>query len=189
MVELDLAHRYRVSRTPVRQALQRLTAAGFTEALPNGGYILKRLSSREVREMLDLRVLLEPVGARLAAEQADAPRVAVLIDLAGRSEIALRTGGPAMSELNYEFHSAIGDASANRPLARILRVLNERLMAHEAFGPRGPGASSSLGGEHLDIARSIAARDGKAAERATREHLANSHGRILAWLRQAGVGR
>lgn len=189
LVELDLANRYRVSRTPVRQALQRLTAAGFTEPLPSGGYILKRTSSREVQEILDLRILLEPEAARLAAREADAGQVAVLIDLAGGSGAALSSGSPDMSELNLDFHGGIGDASTNRPLARIVRTLNERLIGHEAFGPHGALAASSRGREHLDIARAMEARDGDAAARAMREHLANSHRLIAGWLRESRMGR
>lgn len=189
LVELELANRYRVSRTPVRQALQRLTAAGFTEPVPGGGYVLKQASSREVREILDLRILLEPEGARLAAGEADASQVEGLSALAARSENALSSDTPDMPVLNYDFHSAIGDASTNRPLARIVRTLNERLMAHEALSPQGALSASSLGREHSDIARAIAAHDGDAAALAMREHLANSHRVIAGWLRESGTGR
>jgi DNA-binding GntR family transcriptional regulator len=188
LVELELAKRYGVSRTPVRQALQRLTAAGFTETVPSGGYILKRTSSREVREILDLRSLLEPEGARLAAGEADPSQNEGLMVLAARSENAFSAGTPDMSELSYEFHSAIADTSTNRPLARIVRRLNERLMAHEAFGPHGALSASSLGREHLDIATAIAAHDGDAAALAMRQHLANSHRVIVGWLRESETG-
>ena len=189
LVELELANRYRVSRTPVRQALQRLTAAGFTEPVPSGGYILKRTSSREVREILDLRTLLEPEGARLAAEEATSNQTDSIIDLARRSAIPVSPGASDSSELNYEFHSAIADASSNRPVARIVRMLNERLMAHEAFGPDGQVTGSTLSREHLEIALAVAAHDGDASALAMQKHLANSHRLIGDWLRELGTGR
>ncbi len=187
LVEAALANRYRVSRTPVRHALQRLTAAGFTEAVPAGGYRLKRTSSREVREILDLRILLEPEGARLATGEADPAQVESLSALAARSEHAFSLGTPDMSELSFDFHSAIADASTNRSLARIVRTLNERLMAHEAFGPEGALGGSSLGREHRDIAAAIAAHDGDAAALAMRGCLTNSQRLIAGWLRESGA--
>ena len=67
LVENDLTHRFHVSRGPIREALRRLAAEGLIEHLPNRGALVRKLSRNEIRELFEIRIELEALAARLAA--------------------------------------------------------------------------------------------------------------------------
>ena len=68
LVESDLTARFAVSRGPVREALRRLSAEGLIEHRPHRGAVVRRLSERDIRELFQIRVEMEALAARLAAE-------------------------------------------------------------------------------------------------------------------------
>jgi DNA-binding GntR family transcriptional regulator len=164
LTEDDLARSLSMSRTPVREALQRLALAGLIEPSPGGGYARRRTTPRDVREQCELRLLLEPPAARLAAAAPPESREPLAAELAG----ALEADG-AVGELR--FHVAIADASGSGALAGLIRPLNERAAVHRAQQPGDAQAERRLRAGRKAVAAAIERGDGAAAEQAMREHL------------------
>jgi len=160
LFEQALAEQLRMSRTPVREALHRLVLAGMIEPAPGGGYVRRGSTPRDVREHGELRLLLEPEAAALAARRGGAR----LADALGR-ELAGEPGPePAR---NMRLHVAIADASGNDVLAGLIRTLNERLAVQEIRA--GPDAADDAG--HRAILAALRDGDPEAAAAAMREHL------------------
>jgi len=165
LVERELADHLSMSRTPVRDALRRLALAGIVEPLAGGGYVRRRVTLREVEELHELLLLLEPIAVRMTA---DASRE--VVDALLASEPIVRRDLTPIA--NTRFHVAIAEASGNLILARVIATLNDRLEAgHQLFGPSEPTTDSSLANGHDEIVETLHRGDAQAAEEVMRRHI------------------
>jgi DNA-binding GntR family transcriptional regulator len=175
LAEQELAKRYRMSRTPVREALQRLALAGFLSSSPGGGYLPHRISARDMREIHELRILLEPLAARLAVHHMTAEQEAALGRLSQAGTSALNSRVPTeLPKIDAEFHSALAAASGNATLARVLAAITDRLAAHHSFTLGDHDGQAQLVAGHEDIVRALRARDENGAANAVASHLENA---------------
>src|SRR3990172_5419475 len=165
LVERELADHLSMSRTPGRDALRRLALAGIVEPLAGGGYVRRRVTLREVEELHELLLLLEPIAVRMTA---DASRE--VVDALLASEPIVRRDLTPIA--NTRFHVAIAEASGNLILARVIATLNDRLQAgHQLFGPSEPTTDSSLANGHDEIVETLHRGDAQAAEEVMRRHI------------------
>lgn len=169
--EASVAARYGTGLASARSALQRLSAVGLVEARPRRGHVISQVRVRDVREVYELRLALEPLAARLAAGRVDAA------DLRRREEASLAAlrsyaADPSAAILhNRWFHATIAQASGNMRLARQLEALHGEM---ERFAMIGLALGSRVGSvldQHLAIVEALAADDPAAAEAAARAHV------------------
>jgi DNA-binding GntR family transcriptional regulator len=121
--EAELAQRYGVSKTPVREALNTLRQEGYIDVVPRRGYIVAPISIQDVQQILNLRMILEPAAAELAAQHATAEQLRQLRRLAQRTDTQR---GPAAFSVDRQFHVLVAEASGNPRLATyIAKVLEE----------------------------------------------------------------
>lgn len=179
LVERELADRFAMSRTPVRDALRRLALAGIVEPLDGGGYTRRRVTLREVDELHELLAVLEPVAARMAADA----RGDIVEDLLGSEPVTARDASPTA---NTRFHVAIAEASGNVVLARVVATLNERLAAEHQLVEPSHGAEE-LAADHDHIADALGRRDGDGAAAAMRRHIELGREVLSRQLRSVGV--
>ena len=181
LAEQELAERYRMSRTPVREALQRLALAGFLASGPGGGYLPHRISARDMREIHEVRILLEPLAARLAVQHITIDQEAILSSLNQAGTSALHSKIPSeLSKIDAEFHSVLAAASGNATLARVLAAITDRLAAHQIFAPGDHDGQAQLIAGHEDIVMALRARDENAAANAVASHLENARVFLVA---------
>lgn len=181
LAEQELAKRYSMSRTPVREALQRLALAGFLAPGPGGGYLPHKFSARDLREIYELRILLEPLAARLAVKHMTTEQEASLGSLSQAATSALHsTVVSELSKLDAEFHSVLASASGNSTLARVLAAITDRLAAHRIFASGNLDGKSQLITGHEDIFSALRARDEDAAAKAVASHLENTRNILAA---------
>jgi DNA-binding GntR family transcriptional regulator len=169
LVESELADRFGVSRTPVREALQRLEAQSVL-ARDGRSLVVASLDHDQLGELYVVRAELEGLAARLAAQHAAPEEVRVLFDLVERDRGFV--GEPdRLSRANRTFHHQIHLASHNRYLVQQLDMVHRAmaLLATTSLAAEGRGARSL--DEHEAIVRAIEARDGAAAEAAIRRHI------------------
>lgn len=120
--EGELAERYNVSKTPIREALSTLRQEGYLQVVPRRGYIISPISVQDVQNILYVRLLLEPAAAELAAQRVTGEQLQELRRLA-QSDAAGRNWRPGV---NRSFHLALAEASGNAKLAEfIARLLEE----------------------------------------------------------------
>lgn len=173
LVESELAERLGVSRTPVREALQRLeTQAMLTR--DGRSLIVATLDHNQLAELYAVRSELEGLAARLAARHATPEEVRVLQSMVAEDRALLGGDPRALSRANKRFHKQIHLASHNRFLVQQLDLVHRSmaLMANTSFAAEGRDEVALA--EHDQIVAAIAAGDGEAADQALRTHISRA---------------
>lgn len=172
--EGELATRIGVSRTPVREALLLLVADGLVEMIPGRGAYVPPLTGRQIRELMELRGVLERHCAERALAEGTVPFATLRRILAEQDELA-ETGADATAFIDRDmvFHQALVDAGGNTMLSRTyagLRVRQRRLGVAAVHGssPRQRAVCT----EHERIVRALAEGDVVEARAAIDDHLA-----------------
>jgi DNA-binding GntR family transcriptional regulator len=170
--QATLADELGVSRTPLREALRRLSAEGLVEFEPNRGATVSELDFGDMRHAWAARVALEPGAARLAAERGDPDGIASMRDAIAAQRRAAGDKGESFAA-NRAFHLALAAASGNPHLTRFAEMLwvpriGVPIYQAQAAEPAGPSAWAN---EHEHIVDAIDAGDADAAERLTRLHI------------------
>lgn len=184
--EQAIADELELSRTPVREALRRLSETGLVELHPNQRAKVMGWSVDLLRDTFDTRVLLESDGARRAATRMDDEQLSQLVELMEGMERAVEVGGPdegdVVAGLNQEFHALIMRVSGQEQIIRLTASLR--------FQPRMTGAGGAgadfrprANHQHREIHRALQAGDPDWAEAAMRAHvLAVRHASLCAYL-------
>ncbi len=172
LVESELADRFGVSRTPIREALQRLETQAVLSR-DGRSLIVSSLDHDQLGELYVVRAELEGLAARLAAQHAAPEEIRVLWDMV-RKDADLINRPDALSRANKRFHRQIHLASHNRYLIQQLEMLHRSmaLMATTSLAAEGRGAAAIE--EHGEIVGAIEARDGERADAAIRRHISRA---------------
>jgi len=172
LTEGELCRRFRVSRTPVREALAKLERDHLVRVVPKKGAFVRTLSHDEIRDLYEVREALEALAVRLAA-----PRLARedLEDFEARFR-ELRARGPRLGytevrPLGEEFHRFLLKRAENAALAQVLEQMREQVRAVWTMSIVAPGRVQALVGEHLAIIDALKRRDTRRAERLMTLHI------------------
>lgn len=169
LVESDLADRFGVSRTPIREALQRLETQSLLER-DGRSLIVASLDHNQMAELYVVRRELEGLAASLAARHATVEEVQVLHDMVAADD-ALVDDPVELAKANRRFHQQIHLASHNRYLVQQLDLVHRSmaLMATTSLAAEGRGRIAQ--DEHKTIVAAIANRDEAAAGNALKDHI------------------
>jgi DNA-binding GntR family transcriptional regulator len=170
--ELQLSTLLKIGRTPVHQALDRLMVEGMVEVIPRKGVIVKPVSLNEVLQIIEVRLINEPFGARIAAEQANDADLNELADVIARARhwASVRNVENLML-LDREFHFLIARATKNDVMSELLRNLHERSLRFWFLSLNAPKQYETVQDEHAAILGAIRKRDPNKAEAAMRRHI------------------
>ena len=169
LVASDLAERFGVSRTPIREALQRLETQSLLER-DGRSLIVASLDHNQMAELYVVRRELEGLAAALAARHATDEEVQVLSDMVAADD-ALVDQPVELSKANRRFHQQIHLASHNRYLVQQLDLVHRSmaLMATTSLAAEGRGRIAQT--EHKAIVAAIKNRDEAAASQALKDHI------------------
>ena len=173
LVESELAERLGVSRTPVREALQRLETQSML--MRDGrSLIVATLDHNQLAELYTVRTELEGLAARLAARHATDEEIRVLQSMVAEDRGLIGGDPRALSRANKRFHKLIHLASHNRFLVQQLDLVHRSmaLMANTSFAAEGRDEVAI--DEHQQIVDAIAAGDGEAAYQALKTHISRA---------------
>ena len=171
--ESVLAERFSVSRTPVREALQRLATSGFVELRPRRGAFVREISLAEMIEMFEVMAELEGMCARLAARRITPEESVQLQTALEACSGAAQSGDPdAYYHANAEFHSVIYDAAHNSFLAEQARSLHLRLAPYRRLQLRVQHRMHQSLREHTELTKHLVEGDSVAAEHVLKAHVA-----------------
>lgn len=171
----EIARQYNTSITPVRDALQMLTQEGLVSIKPRSGYFVTRMTLKQLRDMMDLRKILELAAVERAAMRITPAQIQEL-----RSVHAGYTGDDDVSydrytDENRKFHVTIAIASGNLELAEIIGRLHDRLARFMVL--RHAGQSQEF--THARIVDALEKHDPQAAKRALLDDIEVSHDEII----------
>lgn len=174
LVESELADRFGVSRTPVREALQRLETQAMLSR-DGRSLIVASLDHNQLAELYAVRTELEGLAARLAARHATDEEVRVLRSMVVEDRALLGGDPRALSRANKRFHKQIHLASHNRFLVQQLDLVHRSmaLMTNTSFAAEGRDGPALT--EHNTIVAAIEARDGDAAYAALKAHISKAY--------------
>lgn len=169
LVESELAERFGVSRTPIREALQRLETQSLLSR-DGRSLIVASLDHNQMAELYVVRGALEGLAARLAARHATEEESRLLRDMVIADQSRLDDPA-ALARSNRRFHKQIHLASHNRFLVQQLDLVHRSmaLMATTSLAVDGRGAIAQQ--EHDRIVAAIEARDEDGADKALRDHI------------------
>lgn len=182
----DLAERLGVSRTPIREALHRLEAAGLVEARHRSGWVVSPFTEQDVHEVFQLRMLLEPAGLDQMAKNPDATRIdAVVRSFADFSHPIARERYPEYFREDNAFHKAIVAWSDNSRIRSFYEVLDAHINRGRFFlNHAAEGRLEETLDEHEAIIAALAARDFSRARSELIAHLQTGEELMLRQLRQ-----
>jgi DNA-binding GntR family transcriptional regulator len=176
LVEAELAETLNVSRTPVREVLQRLSLDGLVSR-HRRGWVVREHGADEIRDIYACRAALEGYAARLAAASASDEQLAELetilysVDGTNRDE---------MVAVNERFHETIIDAAGNPLLAELARRSRLYFFNRQVAKLYTDDEAAHSRSQHVRLLKALQARDADEAEAVTREHIATALDAILA---------
>ena len=179
--EPQLCTYYRLGKAPVRMALIRLAHDGLLRAIPRRGYMVTPVTLKDIHDVFELRLMLEPAAAHMAAGKVDVQRLRLLDE-------ACRPGYQSTDiksitrflEANKAFHVAIAQATGNGRLAVMVAQLLDQMtrLLHLGLGLRN--RSQEMQHEHRTLVKALARGDGETAERISREQIESARSMVLS---------
>jgi DNA-binding GntR family transcriptional regulator len=179
--EAQLCAHYKLGKAPVRMALSRLAHDGLVRAIPRRGYMVTAVTLKDIQDVFELRLMLEPAAARMAAGRVDGQHLRMLDEVC-------RAGyqpGDAKSisrflEANKAFHVALAQAAGNVRLANAIEQLLDEMtrLLHLGLGLRN--RSQEMQHEHRALVKALTRGDGATAERICREQIEAARSMVLS---------
>ena len=186
--ERELAQRYAMSKTPIREALTRLCQDGLVQRLAGRGYMIMPITIQYIRDLFDLRLILEVAAVERAALQSSPSWIAALKDM---SAISYCLDDPeshvSFLKTNRDFHLALAEAAANRRLLGTLAGLLGEMERLFHLGLRLRDSSQEMRQEHQELVAALERRDVAAARDSITRQINASRDRILEAILQGDV--
>jgi DNA-binding GntR family transcriptional regulator len=179
--ELELAERFGISRTPLREAIKILATEGLLELLPNRGARVVSISTEEIDEMIEVVAGLEAIAADLACRRITDAEIATIERLHERMVAAWKQDdNTGYFTFNRQIHETIVAASRNATLRGLYDNLSGRIQRTRYSAHKTPEQWTKAITEHERMIDLLKARDGDALARLMREHIYGKKPVILA---------
>lgn len=185
MVERDIAEKYSVSRTPVREALRKLESEGFLEYIPRKGEVVRGFNVDEIKEIYDVRKALECLAVRSAIQNITAEELEALKTIVDQLEKE-ENGHQSQATFArlHDFDELILKTAKMPIVANFLNTLQESLTRYRKINlSQAPRRKKAIG-EHRQILQAIVDKDVERAEKAVCDHIEHSRAALLKGLQQ-----
>jgi DNA-binding GntR family transcriptional regulator len=170
VAEPDLAERFGISRTPIREAFRQLESEGFLAVVPRKGAVVAPLSAKDVSDFYEVKAILEGYAARRAATRVGAEGIARMERLnAEMSQAAAARDSRRVHDLHNEFHEVFLDACGNDRLAMIVRGLVLQFRRFRLLLAM-PGRIEGILRQHQEIIEAFRKGDADQAEALVRKN-------------------
>ena len=189
LVEAELAEEFSASRFVLRNALIQLESEGLIEIQPNRGARVRKVTPEEAVEISEVRQAVESLIAARAAKNVTDDQIAFLTQLgADMQEAVDENAVVAYSELNTALHSTLRNIAAHENGNRILEQINGQMVGHQFQLFLVPGRPSTSLPEHLEIIRSVCARNPEAARAAMFAHVGSVVATLASFAEKSSQG-
>lgn len=188
--ELELAERFGISRTPLREAIKILATEGLLELLPNRGARVPAVNEAEIDEMLEVIAGLEANAARLLAKRITDSEIADIAELhEAMLEAFERRDEARYFTLNRQIHEAMMRAAKNATLAQLYAGLSSRIQRFRYAPHKTPEQWQRAIDEHEEMLRLMIERDGEKLAALMERHILGKKEPIAAQFGAMGPGR
>lgn len=177
--ENRISARLGVSRTPVREALQRLEQEGLVKTEPGKGAVVLGISTGDLLDIYEIRIRIEGLAARYAARSITDEQIAEMRGVVELQEFFAAKGDfRSLRDLDSKFHSMIYDFCTSRILTDTLNSLHHKIERFRRMSMELGGRGSLSTEEHREICEALASRDEDRAEALLIEHVKNARDKL-----------
>lgn len=188
LTEIRLADRLGVSRTPIREAMRKLELEGLVVMVPRRGAVVAKISEKNLRDVLEIRRVLDMLCARLACERMSEEAKEKLNTACQDFEEAVKSGDLRdVAQKDVALHNIIIEATGNLTLQQMLDNLAEQMYRYRVKYLKDDSQYQTLSREHRAICESIMKGDQETAVRLAKEHIDNQETAIIRQLRAETV--
>lgn len=184
LMEIHLANKLGVSRTPIREAIRKLELEGLVTMIPRRGAEVAQITEKSMNDVLEVRRALDALCVELACEritQEDTERLRLACEA---FENAVRTGDiKKIARADVELHDIIVQATGNQRLVQLINNLSEQMYRYRFEYIKDSTQHQRLIDEHRMIYESIVKKDKEAASQAAHVHIDNQKKAIIAQIR------
>ena len=183
LMEIQLAERLGVSRTPIREAIRKLELEGLVLMIPRKGAEVAKISENNLRDVLEVRRSLEELAIDLACQRITEEE----LDELNKAEVDFKAAienGDAMqiAQTDESFHEIIYNSTKNQKLVQILNNLREQMYRYRLEYVKDARAHSILISEHNDIIDKLSKKDEENTKIVIRQHITNQEKGIIRLL-------
>lgn len=184
LMEIRLANKLGVSRTPIREAIRKLELEGLVLMVPRKGAEVAEITEKNLRDVLEVRCALEELAVQLACDRIDPERMQQLLDAAAHFRDILGTADiTELGEADEAFHDVIFQATDNRRLIQLLNNLREQMYRYRIEYLKKKECYPQLLEEHAAIIQAIREHDKAKATEITVQHINNQVDTVVDTLR------
>ncbi len=187
LMEIHLADRLGVSRTPIREAIRKLELEGLVVMIPRRGAIVASITEKDLKDVLEVRRTLEIMAVEMACDRIT-PELLKELEKAGEEFRSLKDSSDftSLAAADVKFHDIIYAAADNQRLISILNNLREQMYRYRLEYLKDQESHECLDKEHEAIYRGIQNKDKAAVTAAIGQHIDNQKKAILKALNEKG---
>lgn len=172
LIETRLSDEMGVSRTPIREAIRQLELEGLVQLIPNKGVIVKGISAKDVEDIYTIRMMIEGLAARWAAEKITESELAELKEAVEFEEFyTSRNDVEHLMKYDSRFHDIIYKASKSKPLMHTLSTFHHYVQRARNLSLSSPDRAREVLEEHKAILQAVTQRNAAKAEQLATEHV------------------
>ncbi|MCI9143020.1 MAG: GntR family transcriptional regulator [Lachnospiraceae bacterium] len=184
LMEIHLADKLGVSRTPVREAIRRLELEGLVTMIPRRGAEVARITEKSMNDVLEVRRALDALCAELACDRITEEELGDLSRACEHFEHCVKVGdAKKIAQADVALHDIIVQATGNRRLIQLVNNLSEQMYRYRFEYIKDSSQHETLIKEHRTIYQSIAGKDKETAAAAARTHIDNQKKAIIRQIR------
>lgn len=183
LMEIHLAQKLGVSRTPVREAIRKLELEGLVRMIPRKGAVVAEITVSDLEDVLEVRMALEELAVKLACRSITGEQLSEMRRLSEEFKKTLKGNDVgACAQADMKFHEAIYDATGNGRLVQILNNLREQMYRYRMEYLKDRQSHMMLVQEHEEILSALENRDETAALAVTARHIERQKEHIIGAL-------
>lgn len=183
LMEIHLANKLGVSRTPIREAIRKLELEGLVTMIPRRGAEVAQITEKSLRDVLEVRRALDALSVELACDRIDDEELAALGKACESFEKAVSTGEPKkIAQADVEFHNIIVKAAGNTRLVQLINNLSEQMYRYRFEYIKDVSTHEQLIAEHRILFDCIWNKDKATAAKTAKLHIDNQENAIMRQL-------
>ena len=189
-MEVHLANKLGVSRTPIREAIRKLELEGLVIMIPRRGAEVARITEKSLKDVLEVRRALDALSVELACDRITEEDMKRLLQACQDFEKAAKgKDASVIAKADVALHDIIVEATGNQRLAQLVNNLSEQMYRYRFVYIKEESKHDMLVAEHREIYESIASRDKERAARSAKLHIDNQEKSIIRQIRLENESR
>lgn len=185
LMELQLAAKLGVSRTPIREAIRMLEQEGLAVTIPRKGAEVAKMTEKDMQDVLQIREALDELAANIACEQITKEQLEELIDAMHEFEESTQTGSiRRIAEVDVKFHDIIYQSTGNPKLVSMLNNLREQMYRYRVEYLKDAKNYPTLLKEHQEMVEGLRTKNKEKVTKVMQQHVKNQATAVKAIIQE-----